>query len=182
VKIKGWGSSLKSILSKSDISDQDWQDVEDMLLLADIGSHWSKQIISALRKSAVSKSDLMQEVANQLRAALTSNRSRELQLQNQPAVVIMVGVNGVGKTTSVGKIGAMQVAAGKSVVFGAADTFRAAAVEQLKTWGELEFQLLQKSQGQILQVLLMKLSVTRKHMALIWCYWIQLADCITKKH
>jgi fused signal recognition particle receptor len=136
VKIKGWGSSLKSILSKSDISEQDWQDVEDMLLLADIGSHWSKQIISALKKSAVSKSDLMQEVANQLRAALTSNRSRELQLQNQPAVIIMVGVNGVGKTTSVGKIGAMQVAAGKSVVFGAADTFRAAAVEQLKTWGE----------------------------------------------
>jgi len=135
MKIRGWGSSLKSILSKSDMTVGDWQDIEDMLLMADLGSHWTNQIISALKKSAVTKSDLITEVANQLRLALATERSRELNLNQTPAVIVMVGVNGVGKTTSVGKIGAKLAAAGKTVVFAAADTFRAAAVEQLQTWG-----------------------------------------------
>jgi fused signal recognition particle receptor len=135
MKIRGWGSSLKSILSKSDMTVDDWQDIEDMLLMADLGSHWTNQIISALKKSAVTKSDLIAEVANQLRLALATERSRELNLNQTPAVIVMVGVNGVGKTTSVGKIGAKLAADGKTVVFAAADTFRAAAVEQLQTWG-----------------------------------------------
>jgi len=135
MKIRGWGSSLKSILSKSDMTVGDWQDIEDMLLMADLGSHWTNQIISALKKSAVTKSDLITEVANQLCLALATERSRELNLNQTPAVIVMVGVNGVGKTTSVGKIGAKLAAAGKTVVFAAADTFRAAAVEQLQTWG-----------------------------------------------
>lgn len=136
MKFRGWGTALRSVLNKSDISDQDWDEITDQLLLADIGSYWTKEIVAQLKQSAKNKSDLTDDLANQLTKALQTQASRELNLVGEPAVIVMVGVNGVGKTTSMGKLGARLVHDGKKVLFGAADTFRAAAVAQLKTWGE----------------------------------------------
>ncbi len=148
MKFRGWGTALRSVLAKSDIQAQDWEEITDQLLLADIGSHWTAQIVAKLKQSATSKADLTKELADQLMLALQTTASRELDLTAKPAVIIMVGVNGVGKTTSMGKIGAQLVSSGHKVLFGAADTFRAAAVAQLQTWGERSgIEVVAKEQG-----------------------------------
>lgn len=136
MKFRGWGGSIRGLLSKSDISKEDWLDIEDQLLLADVGLEDTKQIIAGLKKSASDKSDLAAALKDQLLKALEIEKSRELELASTPSVVVLVGVNGVGKTTSMGKLGAALAATGKKVIFGAADTFRAAAVDQIKTWGD----------------------------------------------
>lgn len=148
MKFRGWGTALRSVLAKSDIQAQDWEEVTEQLLLADIGAHWTAQIVARLKQSATNKADLTKELANQLMLALQTTASRELDLSAKPAVIIMVGVNGVGKTTSMGKIGAQLVSSGHTVLFGAADTFRAAAVAQLQTWGERSgIEVVAKEQG-----------------------------------
>ncbi|CAB4569659.1 MAG: signal recognition particle-docking protein FtsY [Actinobacteria bacterium] len=148
MKFRGWGTALRSVLAKSDIQAQDWEEVTEQLLLADIGAHWTAQIVARLKQSATNKADLTKELANQLMLALQTTASRELDLSAKPAVIIMVGVNGVGKTTSMGKIGAQLVSSGHKVLFGAADTFRAAAVAQLQTWGERSgIEVVAKEQG-----------------------------------
>lgn len=136
MKFRGWGGSIRGLLSKSDISKEDWLNIEDQLLLADVGLEDTKQIIAGLKKSASDKSDLAAALKDQLLKALEIEKSRELELASTPSVVVLVGVNGVGKTTSMGKLGAALAATGKKVIFGAADTFRAAAVDQIKTWGD----------------------------------------------
>ncbi len=148
MKFLGWGSSLRAVLSKSDIEPADWEEITDQLLLADVGSYWATEIVTKLKKSATNKADLTEELSKQLMYALETSASRELNLAAKPAVILMVGVNGVGKTTSMGKLGAQLVAAGNSVLFGAADTFRAAAVAQLQTWGERSgIEVIAKEQG-----------------------------------
>jgi fused signal recognition particle receptor len=136
MKFRSWGSSLKSLLNKSDITAQEWSEIEDQLLMADVGVTWTKEIISNLKKTASNKLDLVTALSEQLLLALQTKSPRELNLSDTPAVLVMVGVNGVGKTTSMGKLGNMLTKSGKSVVFGAADTFRAAAVNQITSWGE----------------------------------------------
>lgn len=136
MKFRGWGTALRSVLAKSDIQAQDWEEVTEQLLLADIGAHWTAQIVARLKQSATNKADLTKELANQLMLALQTTASRELDLSAKPAVIIMVGVNGVGKTTTIGKLAHQFKKSGKSVVLGAADTFRAAAVDQLIIWSE----------------------------------------------
>lgn len=136
MKLRNLGSSLRGLLSKTDITNDDWLDIEDLLLMADVGSIWTKEIVTNLKKTAQNKSDLIYNLKEQLLIALQSNQPRELNLTGTPSVIVMVGVNGVGKTTSMGKLGALLTKQGKSVLFGAADTFRAAAVSQITTWGE----------------------------------------------
>lgn len=135
-----FGSNLLNIFSKSNLDDQAWQDIEDTLILADVGVKTTKEIISELKlnpilKSAHSAEDGKNVLKDQLIRSLESD-NRELNLAAKPSVIMMVGINGTGKTTSVGKLTNLLTKNGKKCVLGAADTFRAAASQQLQTWGQ----------------------------------------------
>ena len=139
-----FGKALFAILTKDNLSETDWEDIEDTLILADVGTDASEQIVDALRADArVNSSKTPAEVRATLRRMLLEqvgeNTDRSLAAERDdarhPSVIIMVGVNGTGKTTTAGKLARLFVAEGKSVVLGAADTFRAAAADQLETWG-----------------------------------------------
>ncbi|NEG89083.1 signal recognition particle-docking protein FtsY [Bifidobacterium aerophilum] len=139
-----FGKALFSILTKDNLSESDWEDVEDTLLLADVGAEASEQLVDELRKDAriAGKADAA-EVRASLKEKLLDLVGRDVDRRlnadkdgaNKPSVIIMVGVNGTGKTTTAGKLARLFVAEGKQVVMGAADTFRAAAADQLETWG-----------------------------------------------
>lgn len=124
------------------MSDLDWQQISDDLLRADVGPQVTSQVVSTLRKKAAARGVSTPEEAQLLLAEtltemLLPDEERELNLAgNSPLVILMVGVNGAGKTTSVAKLARRLITTGRSVVVGAADTFRAAAVEQLQTWSQ----------------------------------------------
>lgn len=137
------GKGLLALLSSDKIDDDVWDEVEETLLLADIGSDASAELVDALRErvkvegsrspdqvKAMLREELLKVVDPTLDRALADSRQGD-----DPAVIMMVGVNGVGKTTTVGKLARVLVAEDKDVILGAADTFRAAAAEQLATWG-----------------------------------------------
>lgn len=139
-----FGKALFAILTKDHLSESDWEDVEDTLLMADVGAEASEQLVKQLRDDArVTGQKDPAAVRRGLRQRLIDlidpNMDRTLAAArpqaNRPSVIIMVGVNGTGKTTTAGKLARLFVADGKSVVMGAADTFRAAAADQLETWG-----------------------------------------------
>ncbi|KFI95406.1 cell division protein FtsY [Bifidobacterium stellenboschense] len=139
-----FGKALFNILAKDNLSESDWEDVEDTLLLADVGAEASEQLVDELRTDArvTGKADPA-EVRAALKEKLLDLVGRDTDRRlnadkpgaNRPGVIIMVGVNGTGKTTTAGKLARLFVSEGKSVVLGAADTFRAAAADQLETWG-----------------------------------------------
>ena len=139
-----FGKALFNILAKDQLSESDWEDVEDTLLLADVGAEASEQLVEELRNDAriAGQSDPT-EVRAALRDKLLDVVGRDMDRRlnadkegaNRPSVIIMVGVNGTGKTTTTGKLARLFVADGKKVMLGAADTFRAAAADQLETWG-----------------------------------------------
>ncbi|MBW3093771.1 signal recognition particle-docking protein FtsY [Bifidobacterium sp. 64T4] len=139
-----FGKALFNILAKDNLSEDDWQDVEDTLLLADVGAEASERLVGELRTDArvTGKADAA-EVRAALREKLLDVVGRDTDRRlnadkegaNKPSVIIMVGVNGTGKTTTAGKLARLFVADGRKVVLGAADTFRAAAADQLETWG-----------------------------------------------
>lgn len=139
-----FGKALFNILAKDNLSEDDWQDVEDTLLLADVGAEASEQLVSDLRADAriAGQSDPAEVRAglkDRLLDLVGRDTDRTLNAAkpgaSSPSVIMMVGVNGTGKTTTAGKLARLFVAEGKSVVMGAADTFRAAAADQLETWG-----------------------------------------------
>ena len=139
-----FGKALFSILTKDNLSEADWEDVEDTLLLADVGAEASGQLVDELRSDArvVGEKDpaaVRQMLRDKLLDLVGRDADRRLNVTkpgaNKPSVIMMVGVNGTGKTTTAGKLARLFVAEGKSVVMGAADTFRAAAADQLETWG-----------------------------------------------
>ena len=107
MKFKGWGSSLRSLLSRSEITEEQWQEVTDSLLLADIGNHWTQIIVQNLRTAITRNKDLDLDQALQevLLSALEVEKPRTINLDAPLAVIAFVGVNGVGKTTSIGKYG-----------------------------------------------------------------------------
>ena len=137
----GLGASLLAIFSRGSLGEDDWDELEETLLLADVGAAATDDILDALR--ARLKADPEADPRATLRAVLleivdpTLDRDLNLSAPGTGAhePIVVVGVNGVGKTTSVGKIARVLVAEGHSVVLGAADTFRAAAADQLETWG-----------------------------------------------
>lgn len=147
-----FGQGLLGLLGAGDLDEDSWTEVEDTLLLADLGAATTTEIIERLRSElstrAVRTADqaraLLREV---LISALKPDMDRSLRALphetgngaepgdgKRPAVVLVVGVNGTGKTTTTGKLARVLVAEGRTVLLGAADTFRAAAVEQLATW------------------------------------------------
>jgi fused signal recognition particle receptor len=138
------GRGLLTVLAREKLTEADWEELEEVLLAADVGVAATTQIVERLRtKSLVlataSGADLRELLVDELTAVLGPDLDRTLgtdRHDGQPGVVLVVGVNGAGKTTTVGKIARVLVGDGKSVVLGAADTFRAAAADQLETWGE----------------------------------------------
>lgn len=139
-----FGKALFNILAKDQLSESDWEDVEDTLLLADVGAEASEQLVEELRNDAriAGQSDpaeVRAALKDKLLKLVGTDVDRRLNADkegaNKPSVIIMVGVNGTGKTTTAGKLSRLLVSEGKQVMLGAADTFRAAAADQLETWG-----------------------------------------------
>ena len=139
-----FGKALFNILAKDQLSEADWEDVEDTLLLADVGAEASEQLVEELRNDAriagqSDPADVRAALKDKLLKLVGTDVDRRLNADkegaNKPSVIIMVGVNGTGKTTTAGKLSRLLVSEGKQVMLGAADTFRAAAADQLETWG-----------------------------------------------
>ena len=140
----GFGAALLGLLSRDRLDDETWDEIEEVLITADVGVTPARQIVSDLRtRVKVEGTRTPDEVRAMLRAELLAQveteASRALRTQRhegRPAVILVVGVNGTGKTTTIGKLARSLVGDGETVVLGAADTFRAAAVDQLQTWGD----------------------------------------------
>ena len=123
---------VAKLKGESTASAMDWQELEADLLAADLGPILTTQILEESKKI---KGDDAEGALREILKSKLSKKSRDIASGAQPQIVMVVGVNGTGKTTSVAKLAAHLVRSHKSVVLGAADTFRAAAVDQLKTWG-----------------------------------------------
>lgn len=130
---------LKSILGATEITQDTWDELEALLVQADLGIETASEILDALqrvvRTEGLTRSD---ELSEALRAELRSRLSvpPAFAWTSKPSVIMMVGVNGSGKTTTIAKLGQRFQTEGKTILFGAADTFRAAAVDQLQVWGD----------------------------------------------
>ncbi len=137
------GRSLLGLIGGGDLDEESWEQIEDTLLIADLGPTVTSSVVAQLRTQLASRdvhteadarAVLRDVLINELQPGL--DRSvRALPHDDHPSVLLVVGVNGTGKTTTVGKLARVLVADGRRVVLGAADTFRAAAADQLQAWG-----------------------------------------------
>ncbi|MGJ9529660.1 signal recognition particle-docking protein FtsY [Actinotignum sp. GS-2025a] len=145
----GFGQALLAILSRGDLSAADWEELEDTLIMADVGLDATSEIMEGLRSRVkiestsdpqrvreILREELLRHVDPDMDRSLNLTRSEADSGAVHPAAVLMVGVNGTGKTTTVGKLARLLRAQGTTVLLGAADTFRAAAADQLVTWGD----------------------------------------------
>jgi fused signal recognition particle receptor len=137
------GKGLLSLLSRDDLDDATWDEVEEVLLTADLGVAATTQLMDRLRtriqvEGARSADAVRALLREELLALIDPSVDRAVctKAAGRPAVILMVGVNGTGKTTTTGKLARVVVADGRTVLLGAADTFRAAAADQLQTWGD----------------------------------------------
>ena len=142
------GRAILGVLTRGQLSAADWEEIEESLLIADLGLEATDSLMEALKRrvaveSTTNEARIREILREELLALVGPDMDRSLNLTRpevdgaaRPAVVLMVGVNGTGKTTTVGKLARIFVAEDKSVLLGAADTFRAAAADQLATWGE----------------------------------------------
>lgn len=129
------GSAIRNAFSGK-VDQGSWESLEEILLSADVGVELTDELIDRTRKHSP---DSAEEALDALQTELLSEfagKDRSMHLTGEPAVVLVVGVNGSGKTTSIAKLAKHQIDGGKKVILGAGDTFRAAAGEQLQTWGE----------------------------------------------
>jgi len=144
-----FGRSLLGLLGAGTIDEDSWTDVEDTLLMADLGAAAAAEITGKLRSEvakqgvtdsvsarAMLRRVLIEAIETDANGVVPDRRIKALPHDGRPSVVLVVGVNGTGKTTTTGKLARVLVADGRTVVLGAADTFRAAAADQLQTWGE----------------------------------------------
>ncbi|MBV9919235.1 MAG: signal recognition particle-docking protein FtsY [Pseudonocardia sp.] len=140
----GFGQGLLGLLGAGELDEDSWEDVEAMLLQADLGPEMTIELVETLRtelaRRGVRTTDqaraLLHDVLTDALRTDLDRSVRALPHDGRPGVLLVVGVNGTGKTTTTGKLARVLVAGGRHVVLGAADTFRAAAAEQLATWGE----------------------------------------------
>ncbi|MFF7229388.1 signal recognition particle-docking protein FtsY [Streptomyces sioyaensis] len=143
------GKGLLTLLSREHLDEETWEEIEDTLLTADVGVAPTQELVERLRERVKvlgtrTPEDLRALLREELLTLIGTDADRSVHTANGignggdeiPGVVLVVGVNGTGKTTTTGKLARVLVADGKSVVLGAADTFRAAAADQLQTWGE----------------------------------------------
>lgn len=131
---------IVTLVGASEINDETWDDLEALLIQADVGVDTSQQIIANLLKkvdeTGITKSaEFRQALEEELLAHLMPAAALDVET-HQPAVVLLVGVNGSGKTTTAAKLGYIYAKQGKKVLLAAADTYRAAAIDQLQTWGD----------------------------------------------
>jgi fused signal recognition particle receptor len=138
-----FGRGLLAVLARDHLDDEDWEEIEDTLLTADLGVAPTQELIESLRTKVkvlgartpehlrtLLRDELLAQVGTATDRTLATHHARD-----KTAVVLVVGVNGTGKTTTCGKLARVFIADGRSVLLGAADTFRAAAADQLQTWG-----------------------------------------------
>ncbi|MFF5551193.1 signal recognition particle-docking protein FtsY [Streptomyces olivaceoviridis] len=138
------GKGLLTLLSREHLDEDTWEEIEDTLLTADVGVQPTQELVERLRERVrVLGTRTPEELRGLLREELLTLIGTEVDRtvrtepeDRKPGIVMVVGVNGTGKTTTTGKLARVLVADGRSVVLGAADTFRAAAADQLQTWGE----------------------------------------------
>ncbi|WP_432151075.1 signal recognition particle-docking protein FtsY [Streptomyces sp. bgisy029] len=138
------GKGLLTLLSRDNLDEDTWEEIEDTLLTADVGVAPTQELVERLRErvrvlGTRTPEELRALLREELITLLGPDFDREVKTEGgaeTPGVVMVVGVNGTGKTTTTGKLARVLVADGRSVVLGAADTFRAAAADQLQTWGE----------------------------------------------
>ena len=138
------GKSMLGLLGAGDLDEESWEEIEDTLVMADLGSAATEAVIERLRtelatnpvRNADDARALLRRVLVEQLHPEFDRSIRALPHADTPAVVLVVGVNGTGKTTTTGKLARVLVADGRRVLLGAADTFRAAAADQLQTWGE----------------------------------------------
>ncbi|WP_328902624.1 signal recognition particle-docking protein FtsY [Streptomyces sp. NBC_00441] len=138
------GKGLLALLSRDNLDEDTWEEIEDTLLTADVGVAPTQELVGRLRErvrvlGTRTPEELRTLLREELLTLLGTDFDRAVKTEGgleTPGVVMVVGVNGTGKTTTTGKLARVLVADGRSVVLGAADTFRAAAADQLQTWGE----------------------------------------------
>ncbi|KPI29500.1 signal recognition particle-docking protein FtsY [Streptomyces sp. NPDC048253] len=138
------GKGLLTLLSREHLDEDTWEEIEDTLLTADVGVQPTQELVERLRERVrVLGTRTPEELRSLLREELLTLVGTEVDRtvktepeERKPGIVMVVGVNGTGKTTTTGKLARVLVADGRTVVLGAADTFRAAAADQLQTWGE----------------------------------------------
>ena len=137
-----FGAALLSLLSSGKLDDQTWEEIEEVLITADMGAGPAAQMVGRLRTEVkVAGTSNLAQVKELLRADLLEQVGADFDRTvhaaphgDRPAVLLVVGVNGTGKTTTCGKLARVLIGDGRTVLLGAADTFRAAAVDQLETW------------------------------------------------
>lgn len=128
-----------ALYGKNEIDDEFYDELEEILVMADVGVNTSAEIVEKLRDAVFKKNlrrakDVKEEIKNIVADMLSGGET--IDMVTIPSVILVIGVNGVGKTTSIGKMAAMFKEEGKKVILGAADTFRAAAIDQLEIWAD----------------------------------------------
>lgn len=131
---------IVTIFGGSDVNQETWDDLESLLIQADVGVETSQLVINRLRQAVIEQGitksgELQQVLARELRDLLLPPANMDIE-EHHPAVILLVGVNGSGKTTTAAKLGYIYAKMGKKVLLAAADTFRAAAIDQLQVWGD----------------------------------------------
>ena len=133
------GAINAALYGKNEIDDEFYDELEEILVMADVGVNTSAEIVEKLRDAVFKKNlrkakDVKEEIKNIVADMLSGGET--IDMVTIPSVILVIGVNGVGKTTSIGKMAAMFKEEGKKVILGAADTFRAAAIDQLEIWAD----------------------------------------------
>ena len=133
------GALNAALYGKNEIDDEFYDELEEILVMADVGVNTSSEIVEKLRDAVFKKNlrkakDVKEEIKNIVADMLSGGET--IDMVTIPSVILVIGVNGVGKTTSIGKMAAMFKEEGKKVILGAADTFRAAAIDQLEIWAD----------------------------------------------
>ncbi len=133
------GAINAALYGKNEIDDEFYDELEEILVMADVGVNPSAEIVEKLRDAVFKKNlrkakDVKEEIKNIVADMLSGGET--IDMVTIPSVILVIGVNGVGKTTSIGKMAAMFKEEGKKVILGAADTFRAAAIDQLEIWAD----------------------------------------------
>lgn len=138
---KNFTEKIEQLITGSISIDEDFlEELEMLLITADVGGRVAENLVDNIRKAAKNKEikspdEVMPYIENYV-AQMLKDENNQTQINHQPTVILVVGVNGVGKTTTIGKLGGYYAAQGKKVLFAAGDTFRAAAGEQLQIWAE----------------------------------------------
>ena len=130
------GGRLSDLFGSSTLDEHFWSELEEALIAADVGVSTASTVVNDVRSQHPDDGDAARRLLEESLIGQLSGRDRSLHLEGKPAVVLVVGVNGTGKTTSIAKIAGLLGEDGRTAVLGSADTFRAAADEQLRTWAE----------------------------------------------